>query len=53
MVGIFWLLSKRILIDTTPLSDAGKYGDFRIFEGDHVTLWSEMETRGEVPRDSA
>jgi hypothetical protein len=51
-VGIFWLVGKRLIIDTTPLSEAGNYGEFRIYEGDHVTFWSEMEERGEVPRDS-
>ena len=48
-VGIFWLVDKRLVIDTTPLSEAGKYGDFKIYDGDHVTLWGEMEKRGEVP----
>lgn len=52
MVGISWLIGKRLIIDTTPLSEAGRYGEFRIFESDHVTLWAEMERRGEVPRDS-
>jgi hypothetical protein len=52
-VGIFWLVGKRLIIDTTPLSEAGKYGDFAIHEGDHVTHWAEMEKRGEVPRGSA
>jgi hypothetical protein len=52
-VGIFWLIGKRIVIDTMPVSEAGDYGEFLIFEGDHITLWAEMEKRGEVPRDSA
>ena len=51
-VGIFWLVDERLIIDTTALSEAGKYGDFAIHEGDHVTLWAEMERRGEVPRDT-
>ena len=51
-VGIFWLIGKHIVIDTAPLSEAGNYGDFKIFENDHVTLWDELEKRGEVPRDS-
>jgi hypothetical protein len=51
-VGIFWLIGKRLIIDTTPLSEAGKYGDFKIYDGDHVSFWGEMEKRGEVPRDS-
>ena len=51
-VGIFWLVGNRLIIDTTPLSEAGNYGEFRIYDGDHVTFWSEMEKRGEVPRGS-
>lgn len=49
-VGIFWLVGKRLVTDTTPLSEAGTYGDFIIHEGDHITVWTEMEGRGEVPR---
>jgi hypothetical protein len=41
-----------LVIDTTALSEASKYGDFSIYEGDHITLWAEMEKRGEVPRDT-
>jgi hypothetical protein len=41
-VGIFWLVGTRLVIDTAPLSEAGNYGEFRIFE-----------RRGEVPRGSA
>ena len=52
-VGIFWLVGKRLIIDTTPLSEASKYGDFKIHDGDHVTHWAEMEKRGEVQRGSA
>ena len=52
-VGIFWLIGQRVIIDTTALSEAGDYGDFKIYEGDHVTLWAEMEKHGEVPRGSA
>ena len=51
-VGIFWLVGTRLVIDTTPLSEAGDYGDFKIHEGDHVTVWAGMERRGEVPRDA-
>jgi len=52
-VGIFWLVGMRLIIDTAPLSEAGNYGEFRIYEGDHVTLWDELERRGEVPQGSA
>ena len=52
-VGIFWLVGTRLVIDTAPLSEAGNYGEFLIYEGDHITLWGELERRGEVPRGSA
>jgi hypothetical protein len=51
-VGIFWLVGKRLIIDTAPLSEAGNYGDFKIYEGDHVTLWAELQRRGEVAQDT-
>ena len=51
-VGIFWLVNTRLIIDTTAISEAGKYGDFAIHEGDHVTHWVELEKRGEIPRDT-
>ena len=51
-VGIFWLVDKRLIIDTTAISEAGDYGDFKIHDGDHVSHWEVMEKRGEVPRDS-
>ena len=51
-VGIFWLVGTRLISDTTALSAAGKYGDFKIHDGDHVTHWAAMEKRGEVPRDT-
>jgi len=51
-VGIFWLVGQRVVIDTAPLSEAGNYGNFKIYEGDHITLWAELERRGEVPRDT-
>jgi hypothetical protein len=52
LVGIFWLFGERLILDTTTFSEAGKYGDFAIHEGDHVNHWTAMEKRGEVPKDS-
>jgi len=51
-VGIFWLVGMRLISDATALSGAGDYGDFKIHDGDHVTVWAELEKRGEVPRDT-
>jgi hypothetical protein len=44
-VGIFWLVGMRLISDTTALSGAGDYGDFKIHDGDHVTVWAELEKR--------
>ena len=38
---------QGLVIDTAPLTEAGNYGDFKIYEGDHVTLWDELERRGD------
>lgn len=51
-IGIFWLVGRRLILDTIPLSEAGNYGDSKIYEGDHVTHWEELERRCEVPPDS-
>jgi hypothetical protein len=50
-VGIFWLIGPRLVIDSVPLSKASEYADFKIFEGNHISIWDELEKRGEVPRD--
>ena len=51
-VGIFWLVGTRLIIDTVPLSKASEYADFKIFAGNHISIWDELEKRGEVPRDT-
>jgi hypothetical protein len=51
-VGIFWLIGHRLVIDSVPLSEASEYADFKIFEGNHISIWDELEKRGEVPRDT-
>jgi hypothetical protein len=50
-LGIFWLVGTRLVIDSVPLSEASEYADFKIFEGNHISIWDELEKRGEVPRD--
>ncbi len=50
-VGIFWLIGHRLVINTVLLSEASEYANFKIFEGDHISIWAELEKRGEVPRD--
>ncbi len=40
-VGIFWIDGSGTMFgEGIPLRDAVDYGDFRIFDGSHVDLWS-------------
>jgi hypothetical protein len=48
-VGIFWMISGRLIIDSTPISSAEAYGDFRIHSGDHQSVWENLQLSGRVP----
>jgi hypothetical protein len=48
-VGIIYLVGEELLIDSTPLVKAGRYGDFAIHERGHVDFWEELVKSGKVP----
>jgi hypothetical protein len=48
-VGIIYLVGGKLLIDSTPLAKAGRYGDHLIHEGDHISFWAELVKKGKVP----
>jgi hypothetical protein len=48
-VGIIYLVSEGLLIESTPLAQAGRYGDFRIHELSHIDYWAELVKSGRVP----
>ena len=50
-VGIFWLVDGKLLIDSTLLSAAEKYEDFRIHSGNHVSVWEKFQQNGTAPRE--
>lgn len=50
-VGIFWLVGKSLLLDTTPLSRAEKYGDFKIHSGNHISVWEKFREAKNVPAE--
>lgn len=52
MVGIFWLLGSRAIVDSTSVEQAGNYGDFKIHEGDHLAVWTALQGKDSVPTDS-
>ena len=51
LVGIFWLVKQNLLIDSTLLSAAEKYEDFRIHSGNHVSVWEKFQQNGTAPRE--
>src|ERR1700692_243883 len=48
-VGIIYLVGGEVLINSTPLAKAGRYGDFNIHELAHIDYWGELVTNGKVP----
>ena len=51
-VGIFWLLPNgKILMDGTPVTEAASYGDLKIHEGTHTSMWNTFQRNGIVPAD--
>jgi hypothetical protein len=48
-VGIIYLVGEELLIESTPLARAGRYGDFRIHERGHIDYWAELVKSGKVP----
>jgi hypothetical protein len=48
-VGIMYLVKGKLLIDSTPLAQAGRYGDFAIHERSHISFWNELVRSGRVP----
>ena len=48
-VGIVYFVPKKLLIDSTPLAQAGRYGDSLIHERDLISYWAELVRSGRVP----
>ena len=51
-VGIFFAVGPTLLIESTPLSQAGRYGDFKIHERGHDEYWEDLRRAGAVPPGS-
>jgi hypothetical protein len=50
-VGIFWVTNDKLLLDTTTLSEAEDYGDFKIHPRSHADVWGQFQQRGSAPRE--
>jgi len=51
MVGIFWLLGDRLILDTSPLSEAEPYGDCLGHRTSHIDYWTAQQRFGTVSRE--
>jgi hypothetical protein len=50
-VGIFWLVNGKLVIDSTPLSEAEPYGDSLTHPRSHNDVWEQYQRIGKVPSD--
>jgi hypothetical protein len=48
-IGIIYLVGGKLLIDSTPLTNAGRYGDSATHERGHIVYWDELVKVGMVP----
>ena len=51
LIGIFWLLEGRLIVDTSTLSDAEPYGDCLTHRNSHIDFWTEQQRIGTLPQD--
>jgi hypothetical protein len=51
-VGIFWVISGKLVIDSTPLSQAEPYGVHLTHPCSHLEVWTLFRQKGTVPSNS-
>jgi hypothetical protein len=51
-LGIFWLVNGKLILDSSPLSEAEPYGDHMTHPQSHDNVWAKFERSGRVPRGS-
>jgi hypothetical protein len=51
-VCIFWLVKRKLIIDSTPVSQAEAYGDHLGHPTSHVDHWSKLQRSGIVPAET-
>jgi len=48
-LGIIYLVGDNLFIDSTPVAQAGTYGDCLFHERDHCLYWAQLVSSGDVP----
>ena len=51
-LGIFWLVDGKLIIDSTPLTEAEPYGDHVTHPQSHIDVWKQLQRIGKVPHES-
>ena len=51
MVGIFWLIEDRLVLDTSLLNIAEPYGECLTHGKSHIDYWTEQQGLATVPQD--
>ena len=51
MVGIFWLVGDRLIVDASSRSEAEPYGDCLTHCNSHIDFWTQQQQLGAVPPD--
>lgn len=49
MVGIFWLINGKLILDGVPVSSAERYGAVLGYPTGHVDYWAKLQRDGVVP----
>jgi hypothetical protein len=52
LLGIFWLVNGKLVIDSTPLNEAEPYGEHRTHPRSHIDTWTQYQRIGKVPHES-
>ena len=45
-VGIFWVFGGEVILDTTPISQADRYGEAMTHPRGHLQHWTELQRTG-------
>ena len=48
-LGIIYFVKGKLLIDSMPLGQAGRYGDYVIHDREHISYWADLVKSGRVP----
>jgi hypothetical protein len=51
-LGVFWLVSGRLLIDSAPVSECERYGDHLNYPSSHIRVWERWQQIGKAPVES-